>query len=71
MLLLGAPVPMLVPVLLVGALALVPVPVPVPVALAVAVAVAERQQTRQEVGALSRRAWPEVAAPLVEPEEAK
>ncbi|MDQ1376602.1 MAG: hypothetical protein QOE15_775 [Acidimicrobiaceae bacterium] len=63
MLLLGAPVPMLVPVLLVGALALVPVPV--------AVAVAERQQTRQEVGALSRRAWPEVAVPLVKPEEAK
>jgi hypothetical protein len=50
---------MLVPVLLVGALALVPVPV------------AERQQARQDVGALSRRAWPEVAAPLVEPEEAK
>jgi hypothetical protein len=54
---------MLVPVLLVGAPALVPVPVPVPVV--------ERQQTRQEVGALSRRAWPEVAVPLVKPEEAK
>jgi hypothetical protein len=53
-------------VLLVGAPVLALVPVPVPVAV-----VAERQQTRQEVGALSRRAWPEVAVPLVKPEEAK